>query len=459
MNFEPLLTTRREFLRTTVLGSALAWTVPSFIAQTFSSLHAEALNSATQTATGKDSPILVIIQLAGGNDGLNTVIPYSNDFYYKARPTLNVPGKNQLTLNDQVALPATMPEFKGLFDAGHLAVINGVGYPNPNRSHFRSTEIWQSASDAEKAESHGWIGRYFDNCCQGADPTVGIAIAGQTPQAFIAEHPTGISLDNPRNYRFVSSSNKMKGAVDNEEYFYRQLNKMDTTHGGEPGVAGGGGGEIEPNAGGSIGAVAGSVSTSGSNLDFLERTAMDAQISSDKIRAILSKAPTQASYPPYGLANNLRMISQLIAAGMTTRVYYVSLGGFDTHTNQAGAHDRLLTELSRSVDAFVADLKAQGNFDRVMLMTFSEFGRRVAQNGSGGTDHGTAAPMFLIGPKLKPGIIGEYPSLDPKNLDQGDLKFSTDFRRVYATLLDKWLKAPSEKILARKFDNLPLGLA
>lgn len=451
----PILTTRREFLRTTFLGGALAWTVPSFVAQTFSSLHAEALNSATQITTGKDGRILVILQLAGGNDGLNTVIPYSNDFYYKARPTLNVPAKNQLALSDSLALPATMPEFKSLFDGGNLAVINGVGYPNPNRSHFRSTEIWQSASDAERAESHGWIGRYFDNCCKGADPTVGIAIGGQTPQAFVAETPTGVSFDNPKNYRFVSSSGKMKGAVDNEEYFYRQLNRMDTASSGDAHS----GGDHDLNSGGSIGAVAGPVTAPGSSLDFLERTAMDAQLSSDKIRAILNKPAPPAQYPNSQLANSLRTVSQLIAAGMPTRVYYVSLGGFDTHTNQAGAHDRLMTDLSRAVKAFVDDLKAQGNFDRVLLMTFSEFGRRVAQNGSGGTDHGTAAPMFLIGPKLAPGLIGEYPSLDPKDLDAGDLKFKTDFRRVYATILDKWLQAPSEKILARKFDSLELGLA
>lgn len=455
MNDTPFLTTRRAFLRTSILGGALSWTVPSFIAQTFNALHAESLQSATQIVTGKDSPILVILQLAGGNDGLNTVIPFTNDYYYKARPTLSVPGRNQLVLNDQLALPATMPEFKSLFDAGNLAVINGVGYPNPNRSHFRSTEIWQSASDAEQTEKYGWVGRYFDNCCKGADPTVGISLGGQTPQAFVAATPTGVNFDNPRNYRYISSG-KMGNAIDNEEYFYRQLNRMDTA---STDAASADGADFNTNAGASIGAVSGPVTASGSSLDFLERTAMDAQISSDKIRSILGKATNMVSYPNYALANHLRMVAQLISAGMSTRVYYVSLGGFDTHTQQAGTHDRLMTELSRSVSAFVDDLKAMGVFDRVLLMTFSEFGRRVTQNGSGGTDHGTAAPMFLVGPKLNPGIIGEYPSLAPQDLDQGDLKYKTDFRSVYATILDGWLKAPSEKVLARKFDHLPLGLA
>ncbi len=214
----PLFTTRRDFLRTTLLGGALSWTVPSFVAQTFSALHAEADGSLTQVATGKDGPILVLIQLAGGNDGLNAVVPYTNDFYYQARPTIGIPANQVLTLNDTLGLNPAMAGFKNLFDAGHLSVVNGVGYPNPNRSHFRATEIWQTASDEDKYLTDGWLGRYFDNACQGCDPTVGINIGPRLPQAFSSHTPTGISLENPDSYRFMGA-----GQNDDETLAYRSM--------------------------------------------------------------------------------------------------------------------------------------------------------------------------------------------------------------------------------------------
>lgn len=200
---EPLtLHTRREFLRTSILGGALTWTVPAFLANTFSALHAAAADSATQVATGRDSSILVILQLAGGNDGLNTVVPYSNDYYYKARPRIGVDAKAILKINDDIGLHPSFASFKDLYDAGHLSIVQGIGYPNPNRSHFRSTEIWQTASDSGQFENYGWIGRFFDNDCRGADPTVGVSIGNQMPQAFTAATPTGISLNNPQSLRY-----------------------------------------------------------------------------------------------------------------------------------------------------------------------------------------------------------------------------------------------------------------
>src|SRR5471032_2579849 len=214
----PLFTTRRDFLRTTLLGGALSWTVPSFVAQTFSALHAQADGSLTQVATGKDGPILVLIQLAGGNDGLNAVVPYTNDYYYEARPTIGIAANQVLTLNDTLGLNPAMAGFKSLFDAGHLSVVNGVGYPNPNRSHFRATEIWQTASDEDKYLTDGWLGRYFDNACQGCDPTVGINIGPRLPQAFSSHMPTGISLENPDSYRFMGA-----GIHDDEEMAYRNM--------------------------------------------------------------------------------------------------------------------------------------------------------------------------------------------------------------------------------------------
>ena len=204
MKKEITLHTRREFLRSTVLGSALSWTLPTFLANTFSALQAEAADKATQAATGRDSSILVVLQMAGGNDGLNTLAPYNNDYYHRARPRIGLGEKQVLKVNDELGLHANLAGLKDLYDGGQIAVIQGVGYPNPNRSHFRSTEIWQTACDSEKIEQHGWLGRYFDNTCSGCDPTVAVSVGRQMPLAFSAKNPKGVSLDNPDNYRFMA---------------------------------------------------------------------------------------------------------------------------------------------------------------------------------------------------------------------------------------------------------------
>jgi uncharacterized protein (DUF1501 family) len=444
MTPRPLLTTRRDFLRTTLLGGAMSWTVPSFVAQTFSALRAAADGSLTQIATGKDSPILVLIQLAGGNDGLNAVIPYTNDFYYQARPTLAIPAGSVLKLSDTIGLNPALAGFKSLYDAGHFAVVNGVGYPNPNRSHFRATEIWQTATDADKYATTGWLGRYFDNACAGCDPTVGISIGPRLPQAFSSEKISGISLENPNSYRFMGAK-----PGDDEEMAYRSM------FGASPGESST---PDNGNTGGSISMVSGTmtVSSAAGALDFLERTSMDAEVSSDRIRSIAGNIKNRAVYPHNGLANDLSLVARLIAGGLSTRVFYVSQGGYDTHFQQRGSHDARLKELGDSVKAFTDDLVAMGQFNRVMIMTFSEFGRRVTENGSRGTDHGAAAPMFLAGGLLKPGLFGAEPSLAPADLEDGDIKYNTDFRSVYASFLENWLKTPTKPILGRTFDTLPI---
>jgi uncharacterized protein (DUF1501 family) len=440
----PILTTRRNFLRTTLLGGALSWTVPSFVAQTFDVLHAATDGALTQVNTGKDSTILVLIQLAGGNDGLNAVVPYTNDFYYKARPTIGIPHDQVLPLNDTLGLNPSMTGFKALFDSGHLSVVNGVGYPNPNRSHFRSTEIWQTASDSDRYLTDGWIGRYFDNACVGCDPTVGVNIGPRLPQAFASATPTGISLENPDNYRFIGA-----GKNNDEELAYRSMYTAPDDPLGDPSSA---------NSGGSISMVSGTVTLHNgqSAVDFLERTAMNAKVSSDMIREIVAKTKNTFPYPPSALAHNLQLVARLIAGGLTTRVFYVSQGGYDTHVAQRGAQDGRLKELADSVKAFTDNLQALGVFDRVMIMTFSEFGRRVTENGSRGTDHGAAAPMFLIGPKMKSGLLGAEPSLAPADLVDGDIKYNTDFRSVYASILQSWLNTNSVPILGKQFDTLPI---
>jgi uncharacterized protein (DUF1501 family) len=434
------LHTRRKFLRTSMLGVAASWTLPVFLEKTFFALDAMAANALTQTATGKDETILVVLQLTGGNDGLNMVVPFADDAYYRARPRLGLAAGSLLKIDNYRGLNGKLTGLKSLHDEGHLAIIQGVGYPNPNRSHFRSTEIWQTGSDADRNESYGWLGRYFDNYCAGCDPTVGVAIGEEMPQAFAAKKPTGITFSRPEQFRWRPSEPN-NGRMSDEEMFFRQLNE---------------GEESAPVAseGASVATIPGKTKSDLSTLDFLQRTALDAQLSSDKILEISRKYKSSVAYPPGQLAASLSVIARMIAGGLPTRVYYASQGGFDTHAGQANAHDRLLGELNDAISAFVVDLKQQGNFERVLLMTFSEFGRRVAENANGGTDHGAAAPMFVLGGKVKPGMFGKYPSLT--DLDRGDLKFNTDFRSVYGTVLEQWLKAPSQVVLGRKFPALPI---
>ncbi len=440
MKNEMTLQTRREFLRTTVLGGALSWTVPTFLANTFAALQAEAADRATQAATGRDATILVVLQMAGGNDGLNTVVPAGNDFYHNARPRIGLAEVKLLRLDDATALHPALTGFKDLYDAGQLAIVQGVGYPNPNRSHFRSTEIWQTASDSGRFDRYGWLGRYFDNACSGCDPTIGISIGRETPQAFAAARPTGISLENPQNYRFMAGGGPRPDEMSLTEESFRKLNEPE--------------GEAGDNSGSTIGSINGSARHAGSTLDFLERTALDAQVSSDEIRGIISRVTNVSTYPGSQLGNSLKLVAKLIGGGLPTRIFYVSQGGYDTHTNQINTQERLLKDLGDSVKAFVEDLRGQGNLGRVLLMTFSEFGRRVAENANGGTDHGAAAPMFIVGGKVKSGLLGEYPSLAPADLFQGDLKFKVDFRCVYAGVLEKWLGTRSEPILGRSFTPL-----
>ena len=427
-----------------MLGAAATWTLPVFLERTFFALDALAADAVTQTVTGKDGTILVVLQMAGGNDGLNMVIPYADDAYHVARPRLRLSADQVLKIDNHIALSPKLNGLKSLYDDGHVAIVQGVGYPNPNRSHFRSTEIWQTASDADRTVSDGWLARYFDNCCGGADPTVGVAIGEETPQAFAAKNPTGVTFSRPEQFRFRPSE-PGRGQLSAEEIFFRQLN--------EAGVAEESG-TVASNTGGSIGAIPGKAKNDLSTLDFLQRTALDAQLSSDKILAIARKYKSSVTYPQGQLAAGLNIIARMIAGGLPTRVYYASQGGFDTHAGQINTHERLMGEFNDAVTAFVADLKQQGNFERVLLLTFSEFGRRVQENANGGTDHGAAAPMFVLGGAIKPGLFGKYPSLT--DLDHGDLKFNTDFRSVYGTVLDRWLKAPSEIVLGRKFPALAI---
>jgi uncharacterized protein (DUF1501 family) len=416
---------------------ALAPTVPTFLDQTVLALANPEDVKRTQQPSGKDGKILVVVQLSGGNDGLNMVVPYADDAYHKARPAIRHEDKTVHKINDYIGLHPNLAPLKELYDDGRMSIVQGVGYPNPNRSHFRSMDIWHSASPDKDIVTSGWLGKFFDNTCAGCDPHVGVAIGETMPLAMKGERVMPLSFDRPETYRY--------NGKDKEHYL--ELNKIPNSGTGDSPV-------MSEEKHGQVARATKKIVTASDQLDFLHRTAMDAQLSSDDILRMTARHEGPVAYPSGQFGNGLRTVAAMIAGGLPTRVYYVSLGGFDTHAGERGRHDQLMTQLASGVSAFWKDIKKQGNDDRVMMMTFSEFGRRVEQNASGGTDHGAAAPMFVIGPKLKSGVIGKHPSLT--DLDAGDLKFNTDFRSVYATVLQNWLGTPSKPILGQQFSLLPI---
>jgi uncharacterized protein (DUF1501 family) len=424
------LSTRRIFLQKGLTILSVGVTIPTFLDHTVMAMAAPNDLHRTQKPNGKDGKILVVVQLSGGNDGLNTVVPYGDDAYHRARPNLGVGNNEVLKLTDYLGLHPNLKSLKGLYDDGKLAIVQGVGYPNPNRSHFRSMDIWQSAEPDNGVPSNGWLGRYFDNTCTGVDPHIGVSMGEVLPLAMRGDRITPLSFERPDQYRYNGSDRKN----------FSELNNIDeappTT---KPSIVRPQKKIVQP-------------ASAQEQVDFLSRTAMDAQVSSDKILRITQNHNPPVAYPGNEFGQGLRTVAAMIQGGLSTRVYYVSLGGFDTHAGERGRHDQLMKQFSDGVNAFWTDLKSQENDDRVLMMTFSEFGRRVEQNASGGTDHGAAAPMFLIGQKVNSGLIGDHPSMT--NLDQGDLKYNVDFRNVYATVLQNWLEAPSKPILGEQFRTI-----
>jgi uncharacterized protein (DUF1501 family) len=417
------LSTRRVFLQRGLAMLAAAPTVPAFLDQTVMAMANPLDTPLTQQPSGKDGKVLVVVQMAGGNDGLNTVVPFADDVYHRVRPGIRHEPKTLLKLSDTLGLHPNLRTLMDLNERGQMAIVQAVGYPNPNRSHFRATDIWESAQPEREQAASGWVGRYFDNACAGADPHVGVNIGDTLPLAMQGERVTPLTLERPESYRYRGP----------DRLRYEELNRI-----------------------GQKGPAVDQASKTGrpSTLDFLHRTAMDAQLSSDDILRVAQSHQPASEYPRGELADGLRLVAAMIRGGMSTRVYYVHLGGFDTHANERGRHDQLMQRFGEAVAAFWADLKSQKNDERVLMMTFSEFGRRVAQNASGGTDHGAAAPMFLFGPRVKGGVVGNNPSLT--DLDAGDIKHQFDFRGVYATVLQQWLDTPSKPILGQQFKLLPV---
>jgi uncharacterized protein (DUF1501 family) len=439
MNTEHNAYSRRQFLNHGLVLASAAVAVPAFLDGTARAMTRALLAAGTSSLPGvPDERILVVVQLSGGNDGLNTVVPFGSPEYYKARPGINIPEGQALKLPgaDGLGLHPQLAPLREMYDEGLLAVVPGVGYPNPNRSHFKSMDIWHTADTS--ATGDGWLGKYFDSeCCGFGKGESGRAERGPNavPQAGVGG-PPGIAIG--RNAPLAMQGRQIQPVSFESADLFRWSGE-----------------DIHPALKETYDAVSRAGEVSGvpaeSNAAFLTRTSLDAQVSSDLIRKAVARRP-EIAYPASDLGRQLSMVASMISAGLKTRVYYVSLGGFDTHAGQGGPngrHAQLLNQLAASVRAFYRDLKAQGNDDRVLTMSFSEFGRRVGQNASGGTDHGTAAPVLLAGPMVRPGVLTPYPSL--KDLDDGDLKFTTDFRSVYAGVLDRWLVSDSKAVLEGAF--------
>ncbi len=391
---------RRDFLKQATLLS-LAPTVPAFLGRT-----------ARDVAPERDGRVLVVVQLDGGNDGINTIIPFADEGYAKHRTALRLPTDRLVKINNHVGLHPSLRDVEKLLQGGQLAIVQGVSYPNPNRSHFRSMAIWHTARfDSEEHDGPGWLGRALDGTRPRAGTpasiysgieTVPVALRGRRCEAAALSRLDDFKLDLPLNPRPIFSNTEAVGDL----------------------------------------------------TSFVRRSLLDAYTTAERMTETANRPDEGSSYPATGLADRLRLIARLLKAGCETRVFYTGQGGYDTHSNQLPEHAILLNELGTALKVFLDDLKAAKLADRVVVLIFSEFGRRVGENASKGTDHGTAGPVFLAGPAVQAGLLGTTPSL--LDLENGDLKVGIDFRRIYATVLEGWLGLDAKTSLGGTFEHLPL---
>jgi uncharacterized protein (DUF1501 family) len=403
---------RRDFLKLTSAG-VTAWglNMPAFLSR------AAALAPASDKPGGKDT-ILVVVEFTGGNDGLNMVVPYNDDNYKKARPTLAISASQVKKINDQIGLHPGMDGLAELLQDNALCVVQGVGYPNPTESHFRSMDIWQTAAPDDTL-TEGWIGKALKH--MPASPSFHLKTSNEKSPLAMEGAPVRVpSITTLEEFQLQTAA--ANGAD--------KKNQRDVIEGA-----------VKPKAGAGL-------------LQFVEKTAADTYASSRRLQEIGKNYQPKATYPNTPLATRLKLAAQLIDADLGARIFYVSIDGFDTHAAQATAHANLMTQVSGAMTAFFKDLAARGHRDRILMMTFSEFGRRVKENGSKGTDHGTAAPMLLVGGKVKAGPVGKNPDL--ADLNMGNLKYATDFRRVYATILDQWLGVSSKDVLGGKYEPVAI---
>jgi uncharacterized protein (DUF1501 family) len=367
---------------------------------------------------GVDDRVLVVINLQGGNDGLNTVVPHGMQQYYRYRPTLGIAPGDVLQIDRNIGFNPALRSLKGMYDAGNVAVVQGAGYPGPDHSHFRSTEIWQTA-EPEHYESTGWVGRFLDSANLPKDNLFNaVALAPVLPELMIARGVDVPAIGTIAQFGLSSDRNATERGV------FAAIDKSSSMPFSSPYL--------------------GTVATIEDH----------AQRGSEELPKLIAGYKAAGSYPATPLGRSLSLAAQIVGSRLGTRVIYVQHGSFDTHAAQKGTQDRLLAEFSDAMKAFYDDLAAHGNDKRTLTLTFSEFGRRVAENASRGTDHGEAAPMFLIGGGLKGGLYGEHPSLD--TLDNGDVKYTVDFRSVYATVIEKWFSRPTAGVLAGTFPTMSM---
>ncbi len=390
---------RRSFLTRTGLATAGSLFVPNF------------LKAFDQQSTPLNSERkLIVIQWSGGNDGLNCIVPYKNNLYYEARPTIAIDSKKVLPLTDDLGLNPKLSFLRKLYDQGEISIVNNVGYPDPDRSHFRSMDIWQTASNADEFLSSGWLGRFVDahaatnHYAIELDDTLSLALKGDTKSGF--------AMSNPRQLH-QTTNNELIQAIQKHHHSHEHDEKV----------------------------------------AYLYQTLSNTVSSADYIFEKSKTYKTKQNYPKGALGKQMKQVAELIIGGCDTQVYYVNFSGFDTHVNQTNKQDRLLEEYSNALEALVNDLKKNGFWDDTLIMNFSEFGRRVAENGSRGTDHGQANNVYLMSGKIKKaGFYNTAPDL--VNLSKGDLKYEVDFRNIYATVLQDWLQTNDQSILGRPFDSL-----
>lgn len=407
---------RRAFISQTLGIAVLGGSVPSFLASAADAQPLPALGTSVDPQN-----VLLVIQMGGGNDGLNTIVPYSDDDYHRVRPAIGVDESTVLKIDDRIGLNPVMAPLDDLFKQGRVAIVQGVGYPNPNRSHFEATQIWETASP-ENPVSYGWLGRYLDRVVPRAtsgpnpgDLFAGVTLGDTIPAAMTAQHVDVPAVGALSAFGYNGGKDVASKTTAGTLY-----------DGARPGQS--------------------------PYLSLIETTARNAMRGGDVLRAKIASFQNAVTYPNDPFSAQLRLAAQIVGAGVGTRIIFVSIGSFDTHAGQRAQQDRLLGYLASGLHAFYADLEAHQLQDRVLAMTFSEFGRRVAQNASNGTDHGTAMPLFVVGGKVKGGVYGDHPSLT--DLDNGDLKYAIDFRSVYATVLEHWLGHDPNDVIAGNFGSV-----
>lgn len=400
---------RSRFLLGTVSGLAV-------VANT-QSVFARALAAAPSGHASAGARCLVLVNLQGGNDGLNCIVPHGDSRYYQMRPSIAVAQNDVLRIDDRIGFNPAMRSFQSMYDAGTVAIVQSVGYPNPDHSHFRSTEIWQTAAP-ERYEHTGWLGRYLDDANLPKDNLFnGVAVAQVLPEALIADRTDVPAIAQVNGYGLIGDRNGAARAA------YAKLVGDDRLPFDSPYLA------------------------------HVAEIEAHAQRGSEELPKLIAGYKPAAAYPATPLGRSLALAAQIVGSNLGTRVIYVQHGSFDTHVNQKATQDRLLAQFSDATKAFYDDLAAHNNDKRVLTMTFSEFGRRIEENASRGTDHGEGSPLFLIGGGVKGGIYGAYPDLSNGGL--GNVPFAVDFRSVYATVLERWLGRPSQRILQGTFS--PIG--